>query len=284
MPLDPEVLAAIQETVRASVSEPLSNLETKIEATRRELTKNQNSLRESIKEEITGIIDTEFSKKLSPYQENLKFIEEVKSEYEKELQQSEEENEPETQKTNKRNKKTQVEDTSEIEQRLKAEFEARLAEDRKRVTELENQLKADQEKARLEQEKAHTTTLRNEALQRIRESNLVSPGKEARLLALLEQDGKLVKTEQGFKIASKDKFGDDIQLDIPEVLPDLIKTTYDEYSIPRGGTGTGGQQGSRVSSAPTRDFSGLSAQQIYDQKMALGEDLIKTLEQNYQAG
>lgn len=284
MPLDPEVLAAIQEAVKVSVTEPFEKLETKIEATRREFSKSQNSL----KEEITGIINTsldaELTKKLEPYQANLQFIEEVKTEYEKELQQQgkEEDNDSQETQKSKRSKKSQVEDATEVEQRLRKEFEDKLAEDRKRVTDLEIQLKADQEKARLEQEKALTTTLRNEALNKIRETNLVSSGKEARLLALLEQDGKLVKTEQGFKIASKDKFGDDIQVDIQELLPDLIKNSYDEYSIPRGGTGTGGQQGSRVSNTPVRDFSGLSAQQIYDQKTAFGEDLIKTLEQTYQ--
>lgn len=284
MPLDPETLAAIQEAVKSGIESSASSFDFKLESYKRESLKTLENYKKDLTEIIDKSFDNRFTEKLEPYQSNLKFIEEVKQEYEKELQQQgKEEDESETQKTNRRGKKTQIDEASEIEQRLKAEFEAKLAEDRKRVSELEAQLKADQEKARQEQEKAHTTTLRNEALQKIRESNLVSPGKEARLLALLEQDGKLVKTEQGFKIASKDKFGDDIQVDIPEVLPDLIKSSYDEYSIPRGGTGTGGQQGSRVSSAPTRDFSGMSAQEIYNQKNVLGSDLIKALEQSYQS-
>lgn len=280
MPLDPEVLAAIQESVKTSLTESFTNIETKIEANRRELLKNQ----ETTKKEITNLFDTELTKRLEPFAENIKFIEGVKAEYEKELQEQQKNKENETpeesEKTGKRSKKSVV-DESAIEQRLKAEFEARLAEDRKKVTELENQLKADQEKAREEQEKARTSSLRNEALNKIRELNLVSPGKENRLFALLEQDGKLIKTEEGYKISSKDKFGDDVQVDIPEILPELIKTSYDEYSIPRGGTGTGGQQGSRSPATPTRDFSGMSAQQIYDQKLSLGDDLIKTLEQTY---
>jgi hypothetical protein len=280
MALDPEVLAAIQETVKESFTEFNSTIESKF----RELTRKQDS----IKKDFTNIIDTQLNERFDSITPNLAFIEDVRKEYEEEIRQNQYNPEPEVEieegnKNNKRSKgkRDVVEETTLLEQKLRAEFEAKLIEDRKRVTELETQLKADQEKTREEQEKARLTSLRNDALNTIREMGLVSPGKENRLFTLLEQDGRLVKTEEGFKIAAKDKFGDDVQLAISEQLPELIKTSYDEYSIPRGGTGTGGVNTPRNNNVPTQDFSGLTAQQIYEQKNLLGADLIKTLEQNY---
>lgn len=283
--LDAETVAAIQEAVKSGITD----FDTKFETRFRDLTKKQEAFKNEVTKEVSGLLDTELTKRLEPWQSNLQFIEDVKKEVEAEEKRKKEnttdfdDNKEEPPQRNNKGKTKTIDEILAVEQKLRAEFEARASEDRKKLNDLEVQLKADQERALAEQEKAKTTTLRNEALNRIRESNLVSPGKEARLFALLEQDGKLVKTDDGFKIASKDKFNDDIQVDISEILPELIKTTYDEYSIPRGGTGTGSQPGSQRNNQNFSTVMNLSAQELYDKQGGLGEDLIKALEQTYSA-
>lgn len=262
MPLDQETLDAIKTTVAESLGTFSETLDTKLEGQHRLSLQKITTLQQ----EIPGIIENH----LKPLQENIKFLEEVKAEYEAELGQNPQKAENPENST----EKVETPDIGAIEARIKEEFEKKLTESKNQLKELEAKLQADQEKAQM-------TTWQNEAIQAIQKSGLVISGKESRLLGTLEREGKLAKTPEGYKIASTDKFGDPVTLDWSDALSDLIETQYNEYSKPRQGTGTGGQNASGSSSQGFKDFSQMTAQQIYEQGSSVQGDLVKALEQRY---
>lgn len=256
--LNEETLAAIKAAVSEGLNKTAGEIELKLEIQKRDLLKSQQELQQKVDLKLEEI------KPLTK--------EELLAEVEKKFEKPKDSEEVSTSTT--KSKKVDVEALqAQLRQDLTQEFEAKLAEDRKRVSAMEEELKT-------EKEKAQYTTLRNQAIGTIQQLKLVAPGKEARLLTLMEQEGLLTKTDEGFCIKSKNKFGDEIAVGLDESLPELLKTNYDEYLVSRPGTGTGGQPSKPVSTS-TVDFSGMTAQQIYERSKDLDKDLVAKLEETY---
>lgn len=268
MPLDPADLQEIKNLLQSEIKQIRSDLEDQIERNRRDILNSQRSAIDGLKEAIAEVIDENVQENFSKYSDDFEFLREARQEYESGSD-GNEENTPEL-------------PSKEI-QLVKEQLEAQLADYRKKMEELSQQSELEKA-ARIEAEKkALVNTQRSQALEEIRKLGIVNPGKEQRLLSILEQDGQLKLTEEGYRVPGKNKFGDEVQQAIADALPILIESSYDEYSIPRGGTGTGSQPASR-NYTPTRDFSGLTAQQMYDQMRsdpAAEKDLLAALEEQY---
>ena len=275
MTIDPESLQEIKNLLQTEIKQLILDVDDKIERQRREIIGSQRSAIAEIKGAIAEVIDENIKETFSQYSDDFDFLKQAREEYESSDDEDDEED-------------TAVpQDIQSLREQLKdqlmKEFEAQNAKTRQQM----EKLMKDQEiaeKGRLEAEqKALISQQRSQALEEIRKLGIVNPGKEQRLLAILEQDGQLKLTDEGYKIPGKNKFGDDVQQAIAEALPTLIESSYDEYAAPRAGTGTGSQPGTR-NYTPTRDFSGMSSQQIYDQMRSdpsAEKDLIAALEQQY---
>jgi hypothetical protein len=236
MPLDPEILAAIQEAIKSTIPavigeviKPLSEGLEKVQYDNGKLT-----------EALTGLstsIPSQLDERFGAINPTLEFLNELRKEAEAEQQQ-------------------QPPKQSKSEQ-LKQEYDAQLAQIRQQLEERDKETQSLREADR-------KSRMRNDVLGQIRGLGTVRPNTEEDLLTLLERRGLIVEDGDKFFVKSTDKFGGQVNAEFKDFLPKILESDFAHFAVPRGGTGTDGQPGNRAPQTSRYNFGGMTAQEIYD--------------------
>jgi len=255
MPLDPEVIAAIQEAVKTTLPavigesiKPLSEQVDKIEKQQRDTRKLADSvsaLSNNLSEQLSKQIDEKFGT-ITP---SLDFLNELKKEAETEASQSQ----PQS-----KNDLNIDELKVSLMNDLKGQYETKLQQIRQQLEERDKEAQALRDADR-------QSRMRNDVLNQMRGLGTLRPNTEEDLLTLLEKRGLLVEDGDRLYIKSTDKFGDPTKAEFKELLPKMLETDFAHFANPRGGTGTDAVPSNRTSPQSSQyDFSKLTAQEIYD--------------------
>lgn len=237
MSLEPEILAAIQEAIKGTITEvvkPLSEQLEKVQYDNGKLT-----------EALTGLstsIPSQLDERFGAINPTLEFLNELRKEAEAEQQE----------KTKKQ---------SEIDAALalaKQDYDNQLAQIRQQLEERDKETQSLRDADR-------KSRMRNDVLAQMRSLQTVRPNTEEDLLTLLEKRGLIVEDGDKFFVKSTDKFGGQINAEFKDILPKMLESDFAHFAIPRGGTGTDGQPGNRTQPTTSQyDFGSMTAQQVHD--------------------
>jgi hypothetical protein len=237
MQLDPEILAAIRETVKGTITEVVKPLSEQLE----KVQYDNGKLTEALTELSTSI-PSQLNERFGTINPALEFLDKLRKEVEAEQQES-----PEKQ--------------SEIEAALakaKQEYEAKF-------TRLQQEIKERDKEAQFLKEADRKSRMRNNVLTQMREIGIIRPNTEEDLLTILEKRGLIVEDGDKFFVKSTDKFGGQINAEFKDILPKMLGSDFAHFAAPRGGTGTDGQPGNRTQPTTSQyDFGGMTAQQVHD--------------------
>ncbi|MFM5939646.1 MAG: hypothetical protein ACKOQR_15555 [Dolichospermum sp.] len=240
MPLDPEILAAIQEaiktTVPAAVGEvmkPLAEGLEKVQYDNGKLT------------EVLTVLSTSFPSQLDErfkaINPALEFLNELKREAES--------------KANETPKKQSEIDTALA--KARQEYDTQIAQIREQLEERDKETQSLREADR-------KSRMRNDALGQMRGLGTIRPNTEEDLLTLLEKRGLIVENGDKFYVRAQDKFGGQINAEFKDILPIMLKSDFAHFASPRGGTGTDGQPGNRATQTSQYNFGSMTAQELWD--------------------
>jgi chromosome segregation ATPase len=237
MSLEPEILAAIQEAVKGTITEvvkPLSEQLEKVQYDNGKLT-----------EALTGLstsIPSQLDERFGAINPTLEFLNELRKEAEAEQQE-------------KPKKQSEI-DAALV--KAKQEYEAKF-------NQLQRELEERDKEAQALREADRKSRMRNDVLAQMRSLQTVRPNTEEDLLTLLEKRGLIVEDGDKFFVKSTDKFGGQVNAEFKDILPKMLESDFAHFAVPRGGTGTDGQPGNRTQTTTSQyDFEKMSAQEIYD--------------------
>ena len=236
MPLDPEILAAVQEaiktTVPAVVAEVIKPLADELE----KVQYDNNKLVETI-----NSIPAQFDQKLSALSPVAEYVENLKKQ--RELEEAE-----------KPKKQTEAE---KLLAQAKQDYDDQLTQIRKQLEERDREAQSLREADR-------KSRMRNNVLTQMRGIGNVRPNTEEDLLTLLEKRGLIIEDGDRFLVKSTDRFGGQVNAEFKDILPKMLESDFAHFAVPRGGTGTDGQPGNRAPQSSSYNFANMTAQEIYD--------------------
>jgi predicted RNase H-like nuclease (RuvC/YqgF family) len=237
MSLEPEILAAIQEAVKGTITEVVKPLSDQLEKVQYDSGK--------LTEALTGLstsIPSQLDERFGAINPTLEFLNELRKEVEAEQQET-----PKKQ--------------SEIEAALvkaKQEYEAKF-------NQLQRELEERDKEAQALKEADRKSRIRNNVLAQMRGIATIRPNTEEDLLTILEKRGLIVEDGDKLFVKSTDKFGGQINAEFKDILPKMLESDFAHFAVPRGGTGTDGQPGNRTQSQGSQyDFASMTAQQIHN--------------------
>lgn len=236
MSLDPEILAAIQEAVKGTITEvvkPLSEQLEKVQYDNGKLTEALTGLSTSIPSQL----DERF-KAINP---TLEFLNKLREEAEAEQQE-------------KPKKQTEIDAAL---AKAQQNYDNQLAQIRQQLEERDKETQFLREADR-------KSRMKNDVLGQMRGLGTLRPNTEEDLLTLLEKRGLIFEDGDKLKVKSNDKFGGQVNAELKDILPKMLESDFAHFAVPRGGTGTDGQPGNRAPQTSQYNFGGMTAQEIYD--------------------
>lgn len=236
MPLDPEIVAAIQEAIKSTVPAVVSEVIKPLADGLEKVQYDNGRLNET----INGI-PAQFDQKLSAFSPVAEYVENLKKQ--RELEEAE-----------KPKKQTEAE---KLLAQAKQDYDNQLTQIRKQLEERDKETQALREADR-------KSRMRNDVLAQMRGLGNVRPNTEEDLLTLLEKRGLIVEDGDRFFVKSTDKFGGQINAEFKDILPKMLESDFAHFAVPRGGTGTDGQPGNRAPQSSSYNFPHMTAQEIYD--------------------
>lgn len=236
MPLDPEILAAIQEAIESTVPAVVSKVIKPLADGLEKVQYDNNKLNET----INGI-PAQFDQKLSTLSSVAEYVENLKKQ--RELEEAE-----------KPKKQTEIEKAL---AQAKQDYE-------NQINQIKQQLEERDKETQSLREAERKSRMRNDVLAQMRGLGTVRPNTEEDLLTLLEKRGLIVEDGDRFFVKSTDKFGGQVNAEFKDILPRMLESDFAHFAVPRGGTGTDGQPGNRAPQASQYNFGSMTAQEIYD--------------------
>jgi hypothetical protein len=261
MPLDPEILAAIQDAIKSTIPaviegavKPLTEQIEIIEKQQRDVKKLFDAISESstkLSEQMTHQLEERFEA-INP---SLDFLNKLRQETE------EEESATPTSAGEPRLTGDEIEEIkASLTEQVKSQYESQIQQIQQQLDDRDRETQALRETDR-------QSRMRNEVLDQMRALGLVRSNTEGDLLTLLEKRGLLIEDKEANKlyIRSTDKFGDLVKAEFKDVLPNILETEFAHFAVPRAGTGTDATPGSRPTPQKSPyDFAKMTAQEIYD--------------------
>lgn len=272
MPLDPEILAAIQEAIRTTIPatlpaviqeavKPLTEQIEIIEKQQRDVRKLVDAMPESsakLSEQMTHQFEKKLEEKFAAMNPSLDFLNKLRQEVEEESEAA-----PTSAGEPLRSTGNEVnveEIKASLMDQVKTQYESQIQQIQQQLEERDKETQALREAER-------QSRMRNEVLDQMRALNTLRPNTEGDLLTLLEKRGLLLEDKEANKlyIKSTDKFGDPAKAEFKDILPKMLETEFAHFAVPRAGTGTDATPGNRPTpqSSPY-DFTKMTAQEIYD--------------------
>jgi|688.fasta_scaffold24370_16 hypothetical protein len=265
MPLDPEILAAIQDAIKSTIPailpaviegavKPLTEQIEIIEKQQRDVKKLFDAISESstkLSEQMAHQLEERFEA-INP---SLDFLNKLRQETE------EEESATPTSAGEPRLTGNEIEEIkASLTEQVKSQYESQIQQIQQQLDDRDRETQALRETDR-------QSRMRNEVLDQMRALGLVRSNTEGDLLTLLEKRGLLIEDKEANKlyIRSTDKFGDLVKAEFKDVLPNILETEFAHFAVPRAGTGTDATPGSRPTPQKSPyDFAKMTAQEIYD--------------------
>jgi hypothetical protein len=262
MPLDPEILAAIQEGIKTTIPAILPAV---IEGAVKPLTeqieiieKQQRDVKKLFEESSTKLSEQmahQLEEKFEAINPSLDFLNRLRQETE------EEESATPTSAGEPRLTGNDIEEIkASLTEQVKSQYESQIQQIQQQLDDRDRETQALKEADR-------QSRMRNEVLDQMRALNTLRPNTEGDLLTLLEKRGLLIEDKEANKlyIKSTDKFGDLVKAEFKDVLPNILETEFAHFAVPRAGTGTDATPGSRPTPQKSPyDFEKMTAQEIYD--------------------
>ena len=238
MPLEPDILAAIQESVSAIIKPLADGLD--------KVNHDNSKLSQAIAD-----ISNNVAQKLSTIDPVAEYVEKLKSQQEEQPPATT--SSPQSQPDGKEPSKLDKEIA-----KVRAEYQSRF-------DKLQQQLEArDAETQRLK-EAERQTRMRTNVLSEMRELGTIRPNTEEDLLTLLERRGLIAEENDKLFIKTQNKYGEVANSPFKEILPQMLENDFAHFSIPRNGTGTDGQPGQRDAARTQKyDFASMSALEIHE--------------------
>jgi len=238
---------------------------------------------------ITEKLPEVLSERLMPIQKNLEFLESVKTEWEKE----EEESNLSQQVSNNNEEQTQRNPNHQQQSNSSSVASSEMIALQRRLEEMKGQLdkteklaqeeRGKREKAEGESRKQEMYNSAVESIGRHNKDNpnlSILPGREKQLLTLLQSDGLLIEENGGFRVKTRDRYGDEVLIPFQDSIPSLLEKEYSHFVSPRSGTGTGASQGTNNSNG-SFSIGNLSPEEILNRAKSDGdnyENLVRELE------
>jgi hypothetical protein len=262
MPLDPEILAAIQEGIKTTIPAILPAV---IEGAVKPLTeqieiieKQQRDVKKLFEESSTKLSEQmahQLEEKFEAINPSLDFLNRLRQETE------EEESATPTSAGEPRLTGNDIEEIkASLTEQVKSQYESQIQQIQQQLDDRDRETQALKEADR-------QSRMRNEVLDQMRALNTLRPNTEGDLLTLLEKRGLLIEDKEANKlyIKSTDKFGDLVKAEFKDILPNILETEFAHFAVPRAGTGTDATPGSRPTPQNSPyDFAKMTAQEIYD--------------------
>ncbi|MFM5936710.1 MAG: hypothetical protein ACKOQ2_29230 [Dolichospermum sp.] len=271
MPLDPEILAAIQEAIKTTIPatlpaviqeavKPLTEQIEVIEKQQRDVRKLVDTMPESsakLSEQMAHQFEEKLEEKFAAMNPSLDFLNKLR-------QQAEESNAtPASTEEPLRSTGNEVnveEIKASLMDQVKSQYESQ-------ILQIQQQLDERDKETQILREAERQSRMRNEVLDQMRALKMLHPNTESDLLTLLEKRGLLLEDKEANKlyIKSIDKFGDPAKAEFKDVLPKMLKAEFAHFAVPRDGTGTDATPGSRPTPQNSPyDFSSMTAQELWD--------------------
>ena len=272
MPLDPEILAAIQEAIRITIPatlpaviqeavKPLTEQIEIIEKQQRDFRKLVDGMPESSaksSEQMASQFEQKLEEKFAAMKPGLDFLDKLRQEVEEE---SEATQKPDGEPLRSTGNEVNVEEIkASLMDQVKSQYESQILQIQQQLDERDKETQSLREADR-------QSRMRNEVLDQMRALNTLRPNTESDLLTLLEKRGLLLEDKEANKlyIKSTDKFGDLAKAEFTDILPKMLETEFAHFAIPRAGTGTDATPGNRPTPQSNQyDFTKMTAQEIYD--------------------
>lgn len=236
MPLDPEILAAIQEAVKGTITEVIKPLSESLE----KVQYDNGKLGEALAGLSTSI-PSQLEERFASINPTLDFLNQLKEESDAEQQQQ----------SDKQSESEKLLD------KVRKDYNNQLAQIRQQLEERDRETQSLREADR-------KSRMRNDVLGQMRGLGTVRPNTEEDLLTLLEKRGLIVEDGDKFFVKSTDKFGGQVNAEFKDILPKMLESDFAHFANPRGGTGTDGQPGNRAPQTSSYNFGDMTAQEIYD--------------------
>jgi hypothetical protein len=270
MPLDPEILAAIQEAIKSTIPatlpaviegavKPLTEQIELIEKQQRDFKKLVDTMSESsakLSEQMAHQFEEKLEKKFATMNPSLEFIDRLRLEVEEEEAAT-----PARETSRSTGDKVNVEEIkASLMDQVKSQYESQ-------ILQIQQQLEERDKETQSLKEADRQSRMRNEVLDQMRALNTLRPNTEGDLLTLLEKRGLLIEDKEANKlyIRSTDKFGDLVKAEFKDILPKMLETEFAHFANPRAGTGTDATPSNRPTpQSNPYDFSKMTAQEIYE--------------------
>lgn len=270
MPLDPDILAAIQEAIKTTIPatlpaviqeavKPLTEQIEIIEKQQRDVKKLVDAMPGSsakLSEQMAHQFKEELEKKFAAMNPSLDFLNKLRQEVEEESEDTQTSAGEPLRSTG--NEVNVEEIKASLMDQVKSQYESQILQIQQQLEERDKETQALREAER----QSH---MRNEVLDQMRALNTLRPNTEGDLLTLLEKRGLLLEEANKLYIKSTDKFGDPAKAEFKDILPKMLETEFAHFATPRAGTGTDATPGNRSTpQSSSYDFTKMTAQEIYD--------------------